>query len=392
MYHPHWNQQHESNDKVAMLPFIIASLILPTSPRCRWRSFLLIQRPRANLLRFSQRMWRIMLMGDKSLWHGERNVRQRTETLAAFTKYTRWSRHEDYFTCSGCLCSRCYPTLYIFSWHWCSCLALGRYPDLCSNSCFVTGTGSSRRVVNLKSIADVLGPTKTAALPAFHALTGADVTGSFSGKGKGTCWDEFDNASTPILQALANLVCGEQPDDGTRRGVEQLVCRMYQPKTDIKTVKALRWSIFKKNQAESERLPPTQAALHQAILRAHYQLLVWNNDHVANSVLPSPEGYGWQDEDGSGYQSWQIFHQLQRQLYSLSDASAPSPIALTTVVSVKKPDLSVLISVSALKIARTSMLRVMMSMMKTKSSRKFHRNGQQNNVYRYSVRLSWLYI
>ena len=80
--------------------------------------------------------------------------------------------------------------------------------------------------------------------------------------------------------------------------MEQLVCRMYQPKTDIKTVKALRWSLFKKNQAESERLPPTQAALHQAILRAHYQLLVWNNDHVANPVFPSPEGYGWQDEDG----------------------------------------------------------------------------------------------
>lgn len=72
------------------------------------------------------------------------------------------------------------------------------------------------------------------------------------------------------------------------------------------------------------------------------------------------------------------------------DASAPSPVALTTVVSVKKPDLSVLISVCALKIARTStcMLRVMMSMMKTKSNRKFHRNGQQNDVHRYSVRLS----
>ena len=97
-------------------------------------------------------------------------------------------------------------------------LALRRYPDLCSNFCFVTGTGSSRRVINLKS--------------------------------------------------------------------------------DIKTVKALRWSLFKKNQAESERLPPTQAALHQAIMRAHYQLLVWSNDHVANPVLPSPEGFGWQDEDG----------------------------------------------------------------------------------------------
>ena len=156
-----------------------------------------------------------------------------------------------------------------------------------------TETGSSPRVINLKSIADVLGPPETAAVPAFHALAGADVTRSFSGKGTATCWDEFDNASTPILQALANLGCGEQPDDGTRSGVEQLVCRMCQPKTDIKTVKALRWSLFKKNQAESERLPPTQA-----ILRAHYQLLVWNNDHVANPVLPSSEGYGWQDEDG----------------------------------------------------------------------------------------------
>ena len=78
-------------------------------------------------------------------------------------------------------------------------LALRRYPDLCSNSCFVTGSGSSRRVINLKSIADALGPTKTAVLPTFHALTGADVTRSFSGKGKATCWDEFDNPSTPIL-------------------------------------------------------------------------------------------------------------------------------------------------------------------------------------------------
>ncbi|RMX57942.1 hypothetical protein pdam_00021945 [Pocillopora damicornis] len=133
-------------------------------------------------------------------------------------------------------------------------LALQQYPDLCSNSCFVTGTGSSRRVINLRSIADALKPTKTAALPAFHALTGADVTGSFFGKGKVTCWDESDNASTPILEVLANLGCGEQPDDSTKSGVEQLVCRMYQLKTDIKTVKALRWSLFKKNQAESKKV------------------------------------------------------------------------------------------------------------------------------------------
>ena len=170
--------------------------------------------------------------------------------------------------------------------------------------------------------------------------------------------------------------------------MEQLVCRMYQPKTDIKTVKALRWSLFKNNQAESERLPPTQAALHQAILKAHYQLLVWNNDHVANPVLPSPEGYGWQDEDGKWVPVMTNLPPAPEATIQLVRYKCAKSLALTTVVSVKKPDLSVLISVCALKIARTSMLRVMMSMMKTKSNRKFHRNGQQNNVYRYSVRLS----
>ena len=41
-----------------------------------------------------------------------------------------------------------------------------------------------------------------------------------------------------------------------------------------KLLKAFRWSLFKKNQAKSERLQPRQAALHQAILRVHYHLLV----------------------------------------------------------------------------------------------------------------------
>ena len=44
---------------------------------------------------------------------------------------------------------------------------------------------------------------------------------------------------------------------------------------------------------QSERLPPTQAALSQAIFRAPYQRLVWNNDEVSNPTLPSPENFGW---------------------------------------------------------------------------------------------------
>ena len=41
-----------------------------------------------------------------------------------------------------------------------------RYPDLCQNTVFVT--------IKLQPIVRALGPLKTAALPSFHALTGAD--------------------------------------------------------------------------------------------------------------------------------------------------------------------------------------------------------------------------
>ena len=100
----------------------------------------------------------------------------------------------------------------------------------------------------------------------FHALTGADNTGSFSGKGKPTCWKEFEEANESILRSLANQGKDEKPDEETLDGIEQVVCQLYQPKATIKTFKELRWSLFNKRQAKSDRLPPPKAALHQAIL------------------------------------------------------------------------------------------------------------------------------
>ena len=49
---------------------------------------------------------------------------------------------------------------------------------------------------------------------------------------------------------------------------------------------------------EDERLPPTKAALIQAIKRAHFQRIVWYNDTVANLNIPSPSEYGWREEAG----------------------------------------------------------------------------------------------
>ena len=71
-------------------------------------------------------------------------------------------------------------------------------------------------------------------------------------------------------------------------------------KTSVETVEELRWVMFKKKQAHSEELPPTKVSLRQAVLRAHYQLIIWNNDVIANPVIPSPLDYGWfLDEENS---------------------------------------------------------------------------------------------
>ena len=79
--------------------------------------------------------------------------------------------------------------------------------------------------------------------------------------------------------------------------VEKLVCQLFFSNKDICPLRALRWRLFTKKLSKSQQLPPTQAALHQAVFRAHYQLLVWNNDIVLNPVLPSPEGFGWKWEE-----------------------------------------------------------------------------------------------
>ena len=84
-------------------------------------------------------------------------------------------------------------------------LAIRRSSEMCLNTSFVTGRGTSHRSMKLQPIAKALGPEKTAALPAFHAITGADNTGSLSGKGKVSCWKAFLEADDSVLNALAKL-------------------------------------------------------------------------------------------------------------------------------------------------------------------------------------------
>ena len=97
-------------------------------------------------------------------------------------------------------------------------LSLRRYPELCRNTYFVTGTAQRRRRISLMPISQSLGAAKAAALPAFHALSGADNTDSFSGKGKLACWKVFNRADVDVITALANLGTTEYPDEDSIKG------------------------------------------------------------------------------------------------------------------------------------------------------------------------------
>ena len=91
--------------------------------------------------------------------------------------------HKDCFTSCWRHIKRCDLFSDIFS------LALRRYSSLCKNTLFITGTGRNHQEIQLHPMYGALGPERAAALPDFHALSGADNTGCFSGKGKATCWN-----------------------------------------------------------------------------------------------------------------------------------------------------------------------------------------------------------
>ena len=141
---------------------------------------------------------------------------------------------------------------------------------------------------------------KTVALPAFHAISGADNTGSFSGKGKLTWWKILQEADEDVITKLETLTVNENPTAETETAIEKLVCQFYLPKTTITEVKELRWWLFRKKQAQSERLPSTQDALHVTILRALHQLMIWNNDRILNPQLPPPRTLAGKERETNG--------------------------------------------------------------------------------------------
>uniref|UniRef100_A0A8C4PX78 Uncharacterized protein n=1 Tax=Eptatretus burgeri TaxID=7764 RepID=A0A8C4PX78_EPTBU len=172
-------------------------------------------------------------------------------------------------------------------------LALRRYPQLGHNPSFITVVGDKRRTIFLKPMYDSIGDCLAAALPGFHAFTGCDTTGHFAGKGKQGCWKALKKSSVNVIEAFIQLGSNRTISPEMELALELFVCQLYLPGTELCELSSLRWHMFKKSFAESEKLPPTKGALEQHIKRAHYQATVWYHDEIAKPKLPEPSEYGW---------------------------------------------------------------------------------------------------
>ena len=90
----------------------------------------------------------------------------------------------------------------------------------------------------------------TETIPAFHALTGSDVTSYFSMHSKNTAWKVLEQNH----QLLQNLGKGELTDE-TSKGAEQFICRLYKVHGVNEVDKACSLLFIKSIAPES--LPPT---------------------------------------------------------------------------------------------------------------------------------------
>ena len=90
-------------------------------------------------------------------------------------------------------------------------------------------------------------------------------------------------------------------EDFLESTLARFVCTAYRPKgLQISSIPDLRWHIFCKCKAESEKLPPTMDALKQHILRTHVQARIWGQAAHPKQVPLDPlqNSYHKDHDDG----------------------------------------------------------------------------------------------
>ena len=70
---------------------------------------------------------------------------------------------------------------------------------------------------------------KSKALAGFHAFTGCDTSGKFTGKRKMSWWKHFAQADASIIEAFFSLGASHDINDAVLDRLEMFTCSVYCP-------------------------------------------------------------------------------------------------------------------------------------------------------------------
>ena len=177
-------------------------------------------------------------------------------------------------------------------------LVIANYDQLLRKTSISMASG----VIQVQPIWTALGPERAKALPAFHAFSGADNTGRFSRIGKATWLQVYLKADGEVVTAFQMLSDATEVTDDLLSALATFISAAYSPKgIQIASIPELRWHLFCKHMAESDKLPPTPGALKQHILRVQIQATVWGQASVAQQQFLDPLKHGfYRDTTGQG--------------------------------------------------------------------------------------------
>ena len=163
-----------------------------------------------------------------------------------------------------------------------------------------------------------LGPSKTSALPMFHALTGSDTVSFFRNHGKKSAWDVWNvfPELTPVLctlKASPEIIAEE-----SLAVLERFVVLLYDRTSSLLKVNEARQELFCKKSKEFDSIPPTKAVLEQHIRRAVLQgAHTWGQTLLCKPALPSPADWGWQRQGRRWSPYWTTLKQAKDTCYEL---------------------------------------------------------------------------
>ena len=161
--------------------------------------------------------------------------------------------------------------------------------------CVGFGTGKDYSYYHVNSICAALGGDVSKALPAIHAFSGCDTTSAFSWKGKPKVWstlEVFPEVTAAFEELLENPFQHFDNKSVIFKSIERFTILMYDKMSPLNSVNEMRKSLYCDTQRAMDRLPPTENALFQHLLRVVYQVGIWASSLQADPLIPSPANFG----------------------------------------------------------------------------------------------------